>query len=249
MPADSAAVLPSPARPIGRSRPNIHDHPVYRALPSDAQQRLIAEGVELDLSGDAQTPLDGDHLWFILSGVLGVFPAASDVCVAPIVSGSVYGWDHALGSSGSGADVRPLLDVRLFRVPAAAVREALGYDWLSRFIALQAVQRLTFLEQEAACNASHRVSERLAKWLLRLHHGGNGASLRLTQAQLAAMLGVQRTSINAAASNLQTMGAVRFSRGKASILDADSLSDFSCGCGAPPATDHIGEPKLRSGVA
>ena len=50
--------------------------------------------------------------------------AASDVCVAPIVSGSVYGWDHALGSSGSGADVRPLLDVRLFRVPAAAVREA-----------------------------------------------------------------------------------------------------------------------------
>jgi CRP-like cAMP-binding protein len=76
------------------------------------------------------------------------------------------------------------------------------------------------------------VSERLAKWLLRLHHGGNSAPLRLTQAQLAAMLGVQRTSINAAASNLQTMGAVRFSRGKASILDADSLADLSCRCGA-----------------
>ena len=52
MPADSAVVLPSPARPIGRSRPNIHDHPVYRALPSDAQQRLIAEGVELIKSGN-----------------------------------------------------------------------------------------------------------------------------------------------------------------------------------------------------
>ena len=66
----------------------------------------------------------------------------------------------------------------------------------------------------------------------RLHHGGNGAPLRLKQAQLAAMLGVQRTSINAAASNLQAMGAVRFSRGKASILDAGSLSDLSCRCGA-----------------
>ncbi|MFS0710258.1 Crp/Fnr family transcriptional regulator [Brevundimonas phoenicis] len=232
MPADSAAILSPSTPPHGRPRPSIRDHPVYRVLPPDAQQRLTAEGTEVDLPGDAQPPLDREHLWFVLSGVLGAFPTGSEVCVAPIVSGAVYGWDHALGSSGSRADVRPLLDVRLFRVPAVAAREALGHDWLSRFIALQAVQRLTLLEQEAACNASHRVSERLAKWLLRLHHGGNGAPLRLKQAQLAAMLGVQRTSINAAASNLQAMGAVRFSRGKASILDAGSLSDLSCRCGA-----------------
>ena len=232
MPADSAAPLP-PSVPLhGRPRAHIGDHPVYGALPPDAQRRLIAEGTEVDLPGDARMPLDKDHLWFVISGVLGAFPPDSEVCVAPVVSGAVYGWDHALGFSGSGAQVRPLLDVRLFQVPAASAREALGYDWLARFVALQAVQRLTFLEQEAACNASHRVSERLAKWLLRLHHGGNGAPLRLNQARLAAMLGVQRTSINVAARSLQATGGVRFSRGKASILDVARLTAGSCRCGA-----------------
>jgi len=232
MPADSAATLPQSAPFHGRSRAHIADHPVYSALPPEAQRRLIAEGTEVDLPGDARLALDRDHLWFVISGVLGAFPPDSEVCVAPIVSGAVYGWDRALGFSGSCAQVRPLLDVRLFRVPADAAREALGYDWLARFVALQAVQRLTFLEQEAACNASHRVSERLAKWLLRLHHGGNGAPIRLNQARLAAMLGVQRSSINGAARSLQAMGGVRFSRGKASILDVARLTAGSCRCGA-----------------
>nr|WP_313633213.1 Crp/Fnr family transcriptional regulator [Brevundimonas naejangsanensis] len=232
MPADSAATL-SPSIPLnGRARAHIGDHPVYRALPPDTRRRLLEEGTEIELRSDAPQPMDRDHLWFVLSGVLGAFPADSEVCVAQVVSGAVYGWEHALGFSGSAAQVRPVLDVRVFRVPAAAAREALGYDWLARFVALQAVQRLTFLEQEAACNASHRVSERLAKWLLRLHLGGNGASLRLNQAQLAAMLGVQRTSINAAARSLQAMGGVRFSRGKASILDVPKLTARSCRCGA-----------------
>ncbi len=75
------------------------------------------------------------------------------------------------------------------------------------------------------------MSERLAKWLLRLHHGGNGAPVRLNQARLAAMLGVQRTSINVAARSLQATGGVRFNRGKASILDVARLTASSCRCG------------------
>lgn len=148
MPADSAATL-SPSIPLnGRARAHIGDHPVYRALPPDTRRRLLEESTEIELRRDAPQPLDRDHLWFVLSGVLGAFPADSEVCVAQVVSGAVYGWEHALGFSGSAAQVRPVLDVRVFRVPAAAAREALGYDWLARFVALQAVQRLTFLEQE-----------------------------------------------------------------------------------------------------
>src|SRR5690606_11305263 len=106
MPADSAAT-PSPSIPLnGRARAHIGDHPVYRALPPDTRRRLLAEGTEIELRSDAPQPLDRDHLWFVLSGVLGAFPADSEVCVAQVVSGAVYGWEHALGFRGSAAQVR-----------------------------------------------------------------------------------------------------------------------------------------------
>jgi hypothetical protein len=75
------------------------------------------------------------------------------------------------------------------------------------------------------------VPERLAKWLVRLHCGGNGAPLYLTQADFGAILGVQRTSVNAAASRLQTRDLVRFGRGKVQVLNLAGLRQASCRCG------------------
>ncbi|HBY42400.1 Crp/Fnr family transcriptional regulator [Brevundimonas sp.] len=124
-------------------------------------------------------------------------------------------------------------------LPADCVVDGLGRDWLNRLVARQSSRRLSGLAAEAACNASHLVQERLAKWLVRLHCGANGAPLRLTQADFGAMLGVQRTSVNAAAGRLQSLGLVRFGRGKVQILDLAGLRAVSCGCGdsrTPSAT-------------
>jgi len=209
---------------------DLGDHPVFQALPDRFQSTALARRRLTSLPAGQALEEDG-FLSFVLTGVLGLFPKSDGVCVATIVAGSVHGWDQALEPDGDRPPARALIDTTLCRVPADCVVEHLGRDWLTRLVARQSSGRLTGLAAEAVCNASHLVQERLAKWLVRLHCGANGAPLRLTQADFGAMLGVQRTSVNAAAGRLQAMGLVRFGRGKVQILDLAGLRAVSCGCG------------------
>lgn len=210
----------------------IRDHPVFQALPAKIQSMMQAHSTPTALA--AGEPLvEDDHLSFILAGVVGLFPDKGRICVATVVAGSVHGWDHALERDNDRPQARALIDSRICRVPSSCILEGLGRDWLTRLVARQSSRRFNLLAAEAACNASHRVQERLAKWLVHLYCGANGAPLHLTQGDFGGMLGVQRTSINAAAGRLQDEGLVRFGRGKVQILDLAGLRAASCGCGAP----------------
>ena len=51
-------------------------------------------------------------------------------------------------------------------------------------------------QQSAACNASHPVEARLARWLLHAHDRTSSESLPLTQEILAQMIGVQRNAVS-----------------------------------------------------
>ena len=210
----------------------VQDHPVFQALPPNARSRIEATSRSQSLAAGEALP-DDDDLYFVLTGGLGLFPGSGGVCVAMTPAGAVHGWDHHLASGAPRARVRALIDTLVGRVPAEAVLESMGRDWLERLVARQAPSRLAGLAAEAACNASHLVPERLAKWIIRLHCGGNGAPLHLTQADFGAMLGVQRTSINAAAGRLQALDLVRFGRGKVQVLDLAGLRQAACGCGEP----------------
>ncbi|MNS31408.1 hypothetical protein D3C72_634650 [compost metagenome] len=213
-----------------RSQLEIRDHPVFQALPPAVQDRALTNG-RLKMLAPGEEVDDDEGLFFVLAGVLGLFPGRQRICVSLVVAGSVYGWDQALDAHAPQSTARAIVETLVCRVPAESVLAPLGRDWLTRLVARQAPTRLHFMAAEAACNASHLVTERLAKWLVRLHCGANGAPLRLTQADFAAMLGVQRTSINAAARRLQELGAVRFGRGKVQVIDLARLRQVSCGCG------------------
>ena len=228
----------------GLHRPHLDlvDHPVFQALPRSIQS--IAQARSRLMTIPAGQPLvETGFLSFVLAGVLGLFPHGDRICVATVVAGSVHGWDHALEPDADRPTARALIDTTFCWVPADCVVDGLGRDWLNRLVARQSSRRLSGLAAEAACNASHLVQERLAKWLVRLHCGANGAPLRLTQADFGAMLGVQRTSVNAAAGRLQSLGLVRFGRGRVQILDLAGLRAVSCGCGdsrTPSATMVVG---------
>lgn len=235
----------------GLHRPHLDlvDHPVFQALPRSIQS--IAQARSRLMTIPAGQPLvETGFLSFVLAGVLGLFPHGDRICVATVVAGSVHGWDHALDPDADRPTARALIDTTFCRVPADCVVDGLGRDWLNRLVARQSSRRLSGLAAEAACNASHLVQERLAKWLVRLHCGANGAPLRLTQADFGAMLGVQRTSVNAAAGRLQSLGLVRFGRGRVQILDLAGLRAVSCGCGdsrTPSATMVVGpQPPAES---
>ncbi len=246
--------LANPGCGLHRPHLDLDDHPVFQALPHRFQSTALARRRLTSLPAGQALEEDG-FLSFVLAGVLGLFPKSDGVCVATIVAGSVHGWDQALEPDGDRPPARALIDTTLCRVPADCVVEHLGRDWLTRLVARQSSGRLSGLAAEAVCNASHLVQERLAKWLVRLHCGANGAPLRLTQADFGAMLGVQRTSVNAAAGRLQAQGLVRFGRGKVQILNLAGLRAVSCGCGdrgvsaAAATTASLRPPEAASWVS
>jgi CRP-like cAMP-binding protein len=86
------------------------------------------------------------------------------------------------------------------------------------------------LTQSAACNAFHPVEARCARWLLMARDRMQVDEFELTQESLARMLGVRRVGITVAAGNLQRSGAIRYSRGRILILDAQLLAAAACEC-------------------
>lgn len=98
-----------------------------------------------------------------------------------------------------------------------------------------AVERHTYASmatamQIAACNRTHLLGPRLARWLLMMRERGVSEDLRLTQDLLSDMLGVQRAGVTLAASALQRRGLIQYSRGRVRILDAEGLRAAACSC-------------------
>ncbi|MET0273802.1 MAG: Crp/Fnr family transcriptional regulator [Phenylobacterium sp.] len=90
---------------------------------------------------------------------------------------------------------------------------------------------LTESRQHVACNALHSVSSRLARSVLEaLERSRDGRVLPVTQEGLAQMLGVQRTTVTAAVSELQAEGVLSASRGVLEVIDADALERDACCC-------------------
>ena len=86
------------------------------------------------------------------------------------------------------------------------------------------------VQQTAACNAQHRLDERLARWLLTLHDRADGARFNLTQADIADMLGVRRATVSEVGTVLENKRLIRRGRGWVEVLDRPALEDAACGC-------------------
>lgn len=89
---------------------------------------------------------------------------------------------------------------------------------------------LAQMMQSIACNALHSVEERFARWLLASHDRAGDDVIQLTQQTLAEMLGVQRTTVTAVASAMQSRGLVRAHRGRVEILNRPGLERTACEC-------------------
>lgn len=86
------------------------------------------------------------------------------------------------------------------------------------------------IAQTAFCNLHHTLDQRLCRWLLSIAYRTSDAELRLTEAQIADVLGVRRESVSQATVRLQEEGLIRHNRGMVEILDRDSLEAKACEC-------------------
>lgn len=86
------------------------------------------------------------------------------------------------------------------------------------------------IAQTAACNRFHRVSQRMARWMLMTSDRIKSDEFRITQEFLALMLGVRRVGVSVAASDLRERKLMMYRRGSFTILDHRGLVAAACGC-------------------
>jgi CRP-like cAMP-binding protein len=192
----------------------------------------VVELVRETVLAEAGAPLT--YIYLPHSGVISLMVSLSEgqtVDVAMVGRDSVVGALAALdgGISLTDAVVRlpgtaSIVGVADFR--AVADRSAAFRTLLARHEQALIAQA----QQSAACNASHSVEARVARWLLRARDLWDSETLPLTQEFLAQMIGVQRNAVSIVAHELQRAGIIRYSRGKIEITNVEGLRETSCEC-------------------
>jgi CRP-like cAMP-binding protein len=116
------------------------------------------------------------------------------------------------------------------RVPMSIIEEAKDSSpHLRNLFCRYADYLLAQIMQTVACNSFHPIEARAARWLLTANDRG-GNRLELTQESLAGLLGVQRTTVNAVARELQDEGLITTRRGIIEVHDRAGLERRSCEC-------------------
>lgn len=116
------------------------------------------------------------------------------------------------------------------RVPMEAIEEAKGHShFIANLFCRYSDYLLSTVMQSVACSAFHSITERAARWLLQIQ-GRAGDRIELTQESLAALLGVQRTTVNAVIKEFSAEGLISTSRGIVRVIDRAGLKRRSCEC-------------------
>jgi CRP-like cAMP-binding protein len=87
-------------------------------------------------------------------------------------------------------------------------------------------------QQTSLCNAVHPVEARICRWLLEVQDRCGGSKIPLTQATLAQMLGVRRTTVTLVNGHLEAAGILNCRRGFVEIISREKLEQCSCACHA-----------------
>jgi len=206
-------------------------------FPDDLRSLLIGKGrlVDLDLAATVlRRGIDVDSALFpfgptMISLVVDMDDGRS-VEVASIGREGAVGGIVSCGHSPAFSRAEVMVPGPAFRVPMAAVEDAKGRSaHLRNLFCRYSDYLLAQIMQTVACNSFHPIEARAARWLLTAQDRA-GSRLALTQESLAGLLGVQRTTVNAVARELQDEGLITTRRGSIEVHDREGLERRSCEC-------------------
>jgi CRP-like cAMP-binding protein len=207
------------------------------ALPSKTYRRLQSglERVQLNFGDVLYQPGDPtEHVYFPNDSMLSLLVAVEGngaLEVGMVGKEGMVGIPLALGRPNSPVRVLVQGGGSAMRMTGARLASELkkngGLKWqLDRCIYTSMMTAM----QIAACNQSHVLAQRLARWLLMVRDRVGRSEFRLTQEFLARMLGVRRAGVTDAAGNLQRRGLISYSRGRIKILNLEGVRAASCAC-------------------
>lgn len=227
-----------PPRPKSVAMPEQFRNSMLRGLRPEDAERITTRGHLIVMASGDVVYEQGDPVsavYFPETSLLSLMVTTSDGRAA---EGGLVGNEGALGlgeSMGTGVmGPRCITQVpgKAWRVPAGLCRELVNENVAFRRAAFAHLEfQMAEARQSVTCRSFHAVEARLARWLLesRDRSGAEGV-LPMTQEFLAAMLGVQRTTVSAFAPELQSKGLIRYGRGKLEIMDVQGLEVVACEC-------------------
>ena len=197
---------------------------------------------------------DVDEVWFPLRGVVSLMTLLPD---DRMVETGAVGREGIIGVTcgplNARAASRAISQIGGVAAccPADVFSEALDDSEPMRLALAKFTESLfAQVQQTAACNAQHRLDERLARWLLTLHDRAGSNRVELTQSDIAGMLGVRRATVSEVGTLLVDKGLIRRGRGWVEVTDRKALEAAACGCyGAIRGLmKDLGVPRPKAGV-
>lgn len=192
-------------------------------------ERPFAQGQMLYDAGEAV-----DEVWFPMTGVVSLMTLLAD---DKMIETAAIGREGLVGVTcgplNGRASSRAVAQIEGAAAccPSEVFSGALGESEAMRTALAKFTEGLfAQVQQTAACNAQHRLDERLARWLLTLHDRAEADRFDLTQSDIAGMLGVRRATVSEVGSNLEERGLIQRGRGWVEVLDRQALETASCGC-------------------
>ncbi|MCC2617298.1 Crp/Fnr family transcriptional regulator [Aestuariibacter halophilus] len=183
-----------------------------------------------------------EDVFFPLTGFISVLVEVSggrSVEMGLIGSEGMLGATLALGKRNA-----PMLSIvqgagKALRMDARVFRERLQASLPLRNVIHSYLYILILqLSLTGACNCSHEVPQRLARWLLMTQDRAHASQFYLTHQYLARMLGVRRSAVTIAAGAFQRAGLISYSRGQINVLSRSGLKQASCQCYAAAFKFH-----------
>jgi len=175
-----------------------------------------------------------EHIYFIEEGLASVLTMMEDGAsseVGMVGPEGLIGVSALLGGKSSAQHVVMQLPGKGHHIPANRCKSVFDQSPRVRSVLLRFIEDLLNLSsQTAGCNRLHSVEQRSARWLLMASDRVGSNVLPLTQEFLAAMLGVRRSGVSEAASELQRSGLIRYRRGEITIIDRAGLEKTACEC-------------------
>jgi CRP-like cAMP-binding protein len=215
---------------------NHHNH-LLALLPAADFELIHPHLKPMDLPNEKTLFRTGDpikHAYFPHSGIISL---VVELASGESIEAAMIGRDSVVGASAA-LDGQIALNTAIVQIPGAG--SILDVQHLKAAAEQSATFRITLVrhaealfaqaQQSVACNVTHALEARLARWLLGSRDLAGSDGLPLTQEFLSQMLGVRRTSVSLVAHTLQHAGLIQYRRGHIQITNTEGLKEAACEC-------------------
>jgi CRP-like cAMP-binding protein len=198
----------------------------YAALLPELRIRDVPPGAPLWDHGDPPT-----RVYFPMTGVIQVKLSMKEA----LIEVAMIGREAAAGGiGGAGAAMTSgtmLTGGRIAMISAATFRQRSNWHRATGEATQAACGWIaTQAQQLCACTSTHRVPQRLSRWLLHVADRVTGDRFDATQEDIALSLGLSRTTVTLEAQGLRDQGLIAYHRRQIKIVDRKRLMACACEC-------------------